>query len=257
MELIQSKDNQLIKEIRKLGERKYRDENGKFFIEGFRFVEEAFRAGAKVEKVLVSQRYLERFENTALNGTDVPKYVVKDSLFQDICSTETPQGVAAVVEKNTYDLNFDNGFFVLLDRLQDPGNVGTIIRTSHAAGVSGIIYTSGTVDPYNDKCLRSTMGSIFYMPLIEDRNLNIIRKMKSEGYRLVVSSLDAEDNFFSREYGEKIIITVGNEGNGVGEEVFGLADIKVKIPMPGGAESLNASVAASIMIYEILRQKLK
>ncbi|MDP4089147.1 MAG: RNA methyltransferase [Bacillota bacterium] len=257
MELIQSRDNLLIKEIKKLNEKKYRDALGKFFIEGYRFVEEAFLAGARVEKILISQRYLERFEETVLSTYNVQRFLIKDNLFESLCGTETPQGVAAVIEKEKHEISFQKGTFVLLDRLQDPGNVGTIIRTSHAAGVRGIIYTTGTVDPYNDKCLRSTMGSIFYIPIIEDKNLNLVNKLRDDGFKLVVSSLDTEEDFFSREYGDKIIIAVGNEGKGISKEVSALADIKVKIPMPGGAESLNASVAASIMIYEVLRQKIK
>ncbi len=257
MEFIHSRDNQLVKEARKLSERKYRDEKGKFFIEGFRFVEEALRADADIEKLLISKRYMAKFEQSVLNTCDISKYVLDDNLFDSISCTETPQGVAAIVRKKVSDINFQSGFYVLIDKLQDPGNVGTIIRTSHAAGVKGIIYTAGTVDPYNDKCLRSTMGSIFYIPLMEDRDLNIIKRIKQSGYKLVVSSLEAESDFFSREYEDKLIIAVGNEGNGISKEIEAMADIKVKIPMPGGAESLNASVAASIMIYEVLRQKIK
>ncbi|WP_163194419.1 TrmH family RNA methyltransferase [Clostridium thermarum] len=257
LELIQSKDNQLIKEVKKLKEKRYREEQGKFFIEGCRFVEEAFKAGADVEKLLISQKHSEKYINIFQSAVKVSLHVIKDSLFNDICDTEAPQGIAAIIRKKTYNTPRENGLFVLVDKVQDPGNLGTIIRTAHAASAKGIIYTAGTVDPYNEKTLRSTMGSIFYVPIIEDKNLQMVASMKEVGYKVVASSLDAEENFFARTYGEKVIIAVGNEGKGISEEVYALADIRVKIPMPGGAESLNASVAASIMIYEVLRQNLK
>ncbi|EQB90201.1 hypothetical protein M918_01600 [Clostridium sp. BL8] len=150
----------------------------------------------------------------------------------------------------------DKGTYILIDKVQDPGNLGTIVRTAHAAGCSGVILTKGTVDLYNEKTLRSTMGSIFNISIIEDYDLSFTRNLKSQGYKLVCSSLDTEYNFYDINFSEKLIITVGNEGNGISEEIFNISDIKVKIPMPGGAESLNAAVAASIMIYEGVRQSL-
>lgn len=257
LELIQSKENPLIKEIKKLKEKKYRDEKEKFFIEGYRFVEEAIKSGAKIEKLLISQRHLEKYESIFLGVEEISVYTIKDNLFDEICDTETPQGIAAVVHKKSYKDITEEGVFVLVDRIQDPGNLGTIIRTAHAAGARGIIYTSGTVDPYNEKTLRSTMGSIFYIPIIEDKSLVKIADMRAAGYKLVASSLEAKENFFDISYGARVIIAVGNEGKGISDEVYNLSDIKVIIPMPGGAESLNASVAASIMIYEVLRQNLK
>ena len=135
--------------------------------------------------------------------------------------------------------------------------MGTIIRTAHAAGSLGVIVTKGSVDIYNDKTLRSTMGSIFNIPIIEDEDLSTIEELKEKGFKVVVSSLDTENNFYDIDLTKKSIISVGNEGNGISDEVYSISDEKVKIPMPGGAESLNAGVAASIMIYEAVRQKNK
>ncbi|NLP29433.1 MAG: RNA methyltransferase [Clostridia bacterium] len=257
MDFIQSKDNKLIKEIKKLKEKKYRDGHQKFFIEGFRFVEEAFKSRAKVDCLLVSQGQADKYMSFMESASLTEKYIVKDNLFRDICSTETPQGMAAVIRKRHQDLDFSQGLFVLTDKVQDPGNMGTIIRTAHAVGAKGVIYSSGTVDPYNEKTLRATMGSIFYIPVIEDKNLELISHMSREGYKLVASSLEAKDNFYDVRYSNKLIIAVGNEGNGISEQVENMADIKVRIPMPGGAESLNVSVAASVMLYEVLRQNSK
>lgn len=257
MDLIQSKDNKLIKEIKKLKERKYRDSYEKFFIEGFRFVEEAFKAQAKFQCLIVAQGQEEKYKSFLETVTLKEKYIVKDNLFRELCSTENPQGMAAVISKPQNDYSFSEGLIVLTDKVQDPGNMGTIIRTAHAVGARAVLYSSGTVDPYNEKTLRSTMGSIFYIPVIEDKGLEFTSKLKKEGYKLVASSLEAEDNFFDVKYGKKTIIAVGNEGNGISNEVEAMADTKVRIPMPGGAESLNVSVAASVMVYEVLRQNIK
>ena len=144
---------------------------------------------------------------------------------------------------------------MLADKIQDPGNMGTIIRTAHAAGALGVILTKGTVDIYNEKTLRATMGSIFKIPVIYDNDLSLVQKLRDSGFKLVTSSLDTDKNFYDIDLREKIIISVGNEGNGISDEIYDLCDLKVKIPMPGGAESLNVAVAASIMMYEVVRQK--
>ena len=170
-------------------------------------------------------------------------YTLKDSLLRELCSTEEPQGVVAVVRMNEVDLNKEGSFYILCDKVQDPGNLGTIIRTAHAAGVDGVILTKGTVDIYNEKTIRSTMGSMFYIPIIlEDSDFTITKSLKGN------------KDFFKEDLSGKIIISVGNEGNGVSEEVYSLSDKKVKIPMPGGAESLNVAIATSIVIYEKVRQ---
>lgn len=259
MEVITSKDNQLIKEVKKLKEKRFRDEKGQFIVEGFRFCSEALISHFEIPFLFISEGSLDRWksfnlENKLQNSTKV--YQVKDSVLKSICSTDTPQGVAAVASKANTDLKYDDGFYILADRIQDPGNMGTIIRTAHAAGASGVITTEGTVDIYNEKTMRSTMGSIFHVPVIEDSNLNIIKELKKRGFKLVVSTLDTDKNFFDVSLKDNVIIAVGNEGNGISDRVQGLADIKVKIPMPGGAESLNVGVAASIMVFERVRQDM-
>jgi len=182
-------------------------------------------------------------------------YSITDSLFKSICDTENPQGIIAVVKNKPVEIKYDHGFYMLADKVQDPGNMGTIIRTAHAAGALGVIITKGTVDIYNEKTLRSTMGSIFKIPVIEDKDLSLVQKLRNGGFKLVTSSLDTDKNFYDIDLKEKVIISVGNEGNGISDEVYELSDLKIKIPMPGGAESLNAAVAASIMMYEVVRQK--
>lgn len=249
----------MIKEIKKLKEKRYRDEKGQFIVEGFRFCSEALMSHFEIPFLFISEGSLDRWksfnlENKLQNNTKV--YQVKDSVLKSICSTDTPQGVAAVASKVNTDVQYVDGFYILADRIQDPGNMGTIIRTAHAAGASGVITTEGTVDIYNEKTMRSTMGSIFHIKVIEDSDLKIIKELKNRGFKLVVSTLDTDKNFFDVSLKDNVIIAVGNEGNGISDRVQSIADIKVKIPMPGGAESLNVGVAASIMVFERVRQNI-
>lgn len=262
MELIKSKENNLIKEVKKLKEKKYRDLNKSFLIEGFRFVEEALKSNFEVKYVFICEKQIDKFEKLgfkSLIDKKTKSFIVSDSVLNSICSTETPQGIVAVVKNKISDIQVKNGFYILIDKVQDPGNMGTIIRSANASGALGVIITKGTVDTYNSKTLRSTMGSIFKIPIIfEDSSFNIVKKLKKNKFKLVTSSLDTDYNFFDIDLTGKVIIAVGNEGNGISKEVFELGDISVKIPMPGNAESLNVGVAASVMMFEAVRQiKLK
>ncbi|MCM8711972.1 RNA methyltransferase [Clostridium sp. SYSU_GA19001] len=259
MDIIQSKDNNIIKEVKKLKEKKHRIEKKQFLIEGFRFVEEALKSKFEVPMIFLSEGALKQWKDFNIEEKLQAKtktFMVNDTIFKQLSATETPQGIAAVVNNRSLKMVDKEGFYILVDKLQDPGNLGTIIRSAHAAGALGILLTKGTVDVYNEKTLRSTMGSIFNVPIFEDSNLSKIKELKSKGFKLVVSSLDEAQNFYEVNLTEKVVIAVGNEGAGVSKEVYELEDVKVKIPMPGEAESLNAAVAASIMMFEIVRQKL-
>ncbi|EJO5349087.1 RNA methyltransferase [Clostridium botulinum] len=256
--MISSKDNHLIKEVRKLREKKHRAQNKSFIIEGFRFFEEALKSNSSIVKVFIEEKNLNKLEELYKKyslDNKIDTYVVNSSVLKSISNTQNPQGVVAVIsylKKERLDLQ--NGFYILADKVQDPGNMGTIIRTAHAAGALGIITTKGTVDIYNEKTLRSTMGSIFYISIIEDENLEIVKLLQKNGFKLLVSSLDTNNNFYDIDMTENIIISVGNEGNGISEDLDNLSDMKVKIPMPGAAESLNVAVACSIMTFERIRQ---
>ncbi len=255
MEVIKSKDNKLIKDIKRLKERRYRTSSNKFIVEGFRFVREALASSFNVPYVLLSENKKDKFllEENLKFGTKF--FLVSDEILKSICSTDTPQGIVAIVENKKVHVDDLEGFYILVDKVQDPGNMGTIIRTANAAGAKGVIITKGSVDIYNDKTLRATMGSIFKIPIIIDEDLIVLRSLKAKGFKLVVSSLDTNNNFYDVNLKEKIIIAVGNEGNGISEEIFSLQDIKIKIPMPGDAESLNVGIAAAIMMYEAVRQR--
>jgi TrmH family RNA methyltransferase len=215
---IESKENNLFKNTKKLKERKNRNKSNKYIIEGFRLIEEAFKAKVDIDYLIVTKDGTEKINQFLLNYVteDIKIYEISDNLFKDLISTETPQGILAVINMNIMPLHVNGSFYLLCDKLQDPGNLGTIIRTAHAAGVEGIILTKGTVDIYNEKVIRSTMGSIFYIPIhYDDDNLSLVNSLKDEGFNLVVTSLDTDKDFFEEDLRGKIILTVGNEGNGV------------------------------------------
>lgn len=257
MIVIESKDNTLFKYTRKLKERKHRVKENKYIIEGFRLVQEAFKANCSIDYVVVNESGKDKLDDYLSEYMDNIKiYQMRNDLFSQLSSTENTQGVIAVSNINNSINDINGDFYLLCDKVQDPGNLGTIIRTAHAAGVNAIILTKGTVDIYNDKTIRSTMGSIFYTPIIYDNDLSLLKKLKDEGFSLVATSLEESKNFFDEDLSGKVILSVGNEGNGISEEIFALADKKVKIPMPGGAESLNVGIATSIILFEKVRQSL-
>lgn len=254
---IESKNNNLFKDIKKLKEKKHRIKSNKYLIEGLRFVEEAIKSKVSIDSIVFTESFKEKNPDLFLKINENIKLIqMNEALLKQLCSTENPQGIVGVINMQNKELK-SGELVVLVDKVQDPGNMGTIIRTAHAAGAAGIVMTKGTVDIYNDKTLRSTMGSIFYIPIVEDDSLDFVKSLKKEGYKLVVSSLQGKNNFFEENLQGKVMIAVGNEGNGVSDEVYDIADIKVKIPMPGEAESLNVAVATSIMIYEKIRQSFK
>ena len=245
MIIIESKSNSLFKNLKNLKDKKkYRDEKKQYIIEGFRFVKEAIKSNTCLECVIFTEDFYKKEKEfiDSLEKLNIKLVIMTKILLDEICDTENPQGIIAVAEFKDSVLNLGN-MIILIDKVQDPGNMGTIIRTAHAVGASSIIITKG-----------SSMGSIFYIPIIEDYNLDLVKKLKNQGYRLLVSSLQGENNFFEEDLKGKVIIAVGNEGNGVSDEVYNISDVKVKIPMPGNSESLNVAIATSVMMYEKLRQ---
>lgn len=260
LEFISSKDNSLFKELKRLKEKKYRMKEGKFLVEGFRFVEEALESDFSLSHIILSESSRGKYEKSGLESkvkTHTKTYTLSETLFKTLTDTENPQGILAVVESKIREIEDRLGFYILADRVQDPGNMGTIIRTAHAAGALGIITTEGTVDIYNDKTLRSTMGSIFYIPILENKNLDFLKNLKEKGYDFLVSSLESENNIYDLNLkNKKLVVCIGNEGNGISKEVFNLGSENFKIPMPGGAESLNAAIAAGVIMFEIVRQNV-
>ena len=184
---------------------------------------------------------------------------VPENVFKYISEVKTPQGILAVIEKNNKDIEIDynHDIIVALDDVQDPGNLGTILRTVDSIGLNQIIVSKGTADCYSPKVVRSTMGAIFRVKIIECENLEeTLKDIRKHRFEIVVTSLQTKNTIYDIDYKNKVIV-IGNEANGVEKNIQDMADKKVKIPMLGKTESLNASVATGIILYEYVRQKYK
>ncbi|MCR4434878.1 MAG: RNA methyltransferase [Clostridiales bacterium] len=264
MNYITSSQNPVIKELKSLNKRKSRGAENLFFVEGLRIVEEALEEGADIVRVLVSQEFTGTAAGKALlkniRSKSIKLFILANSLYREMSDTKNPQGVMAVIKSKPLSLEeimVKNKFLVILDSIQDPGNMGTIIRTADAADAGGVIVSKGCVDIYNPKVLRSTMGSIFRVPVFLSADLeDTIKIVKSKGIRVCAAHLNGDISHFQLDRSPKTAFIIGNEANGISDEVAALADILVKIPMPGGAESLNASVAAALLMYEAVRWRL-
>lgn len=262
MNYIQSSQNSNIKDIKALHQKKYRDAQRLYFVEGIRFVNDAIDNGQTIDRAVISES-LEKVNGGNAIIAKLTKicsdvFCVPDKLFKEVSDTQSPQGVLAVLKKQATELDkaINSGKAVIvLEGLQDPGNVGTIIRTADAAGASAVLMTKGCVDVYSPKVLRSTMGSVFHLPIVEDLDIaETIQLLKNNGYKVIASHLQGQNNYYDEDLTGKSAIIVGNEANGISELTAAMSDKLVRIPMPGKAESLNASVAAAIMIYELVRQ---
>ena len=261
MQTITSKDNELIKHIRKLKDKKYRDESNEYVVEGVKLVEEAVKENAKIKQIIVCEDTTRTYEIPTHIMLEIAKYEcisVSDKIFNIITQVTNPQGIMAIIEKNAQNAKIDytQDIIVVLDDVQDPGNLGTILRTVDSIGLNQIIVSKGTADAFNSKVVRSTMGAIFRIKIIEVENLaQAIKEMRKHHFKLMVTSLQTKNSIYDIDFNKKIIV-IGNEANGVSKDIQEMADEKAKIPMLGKAESLNASVATGIVLYEYVRQKL-
>lgn len=261
MQVISSKDNELIKHIKKLKDKKHRDESNEYIIEGVKLIEEAVKEKARIKKIIVCEDTTRTYEIPTHIMYEIAKYecvYVTNKVFASITQVTNPQGIMAIIEKGDTNVQIDytQDIIVALDDVQDPGNLGTILRTVDSIGLNQIIVSKGTADAFNSKVVRSTMGAIFRVKIIEVENLpQAIKEMRKHHFKLMVTSLQTENSIYDIKFNKKIIV-IGNEANGVSKEIQEMADEKAKIPMLGKTESLNASVAAGVVMYEYVRQKL-
>ena len=257
--MITSTSNVQMKEITALLKKsKERKEKKAFVIEGRKMFEEICQDKTKVIKAYFAESYVNAgYAEEAMK--EVPYEIVADSVFNSMAETVTPQGVLAIVRMPEYsleDMISDAGTLVLLENLRDPGNLGTIIRTAEAAGVSGVILSKESVDIYNPKVIRSTMGAVYRVPfLYVDDFLALLQDLRARELRLLAAHLKGKKTFDKADYSGKVGILIGNEANGLSEEASELANEKVLIPMAGSVESLNAAVAAALLMYEAFRNK--
>jgi len=264
MNFISSNNNPVIKEVKSLKNRKFREEKKLFFIEGIKITEEALKENAEIVRILVSEEFVSREDSAPLmqriESVGYKCFIIPAKLYREISDTETPQGIMAVVKVKHFGIDEiirEKSSLVILDTIQDPGNMGTIIRTADAAGFDGMIISKGCVDIYNPKVIRATMGSVFRMPFNFSEDLtDTIKVLKSKNIRVIAAHLKGDKNYFELDMKGNIAVIIGNEANGIRDDVSALADDLVRIPMAGRTESLNASVAAGLLIYEVLRQRL-
>lgn len=262
MQKITSKDNEFIKHIKKLKDKKYRDMANEYLIEGIKLVEEAIQEKAPIKQIILC----DDCEKNATISKDLMYAIAKhecvyvtENILKYLSEVQSPQGILAVIEKNNNDMQIDytQDVIVALDDVQDPGNLGTILRTVDSVGLTQILLSKGTADAFNPKVVRSTMGAIFRVKIIECEDLKqTLKEIKKHKFKIVVSSLQTENTIYDIKYQKKVIV-IGNEANGVEPTIRQMSDEAIKIPMLGKTESLNASVATGIILYEYVRQKLK
>lgn len=261
---LSSASNPRVKEWAKLLERKYREREGKFLLEGFHLVKEALDAGWPLEAVAYDpgSDVLNAFEKYSdgeqQNG---PVWIpVSPEIIIKCSETETPQPVFAVAMKRPpgKELLFDqeHGLVVVLDGVQDPGNVGTIVRSAAASGATAVILGKGTVDLYNPKTIRSTMGALFHVPVLESDLTELLTEAKEKGIKLAGTSLQASKSCYSYDFRKSVWLVFGNEGSGISAAVSDLVDDNLIIPMTGRAESLNVAMASTILLFEAQRQRI-
>ncbi len=241
--IISSKANPIIKKISSLSEKKYRKQYGLFLVESVKAVDECLSSGLEVEEIVCTPDLSDKYPSAIC---------VTDELFERISTEKTPQGVLAVVKLPQRELQRPHGCCLLLDRLQDPGNVGTIIRTANAAGYTDI-YLVNCADAYSPKAVRASMGGVFYVNVYEGAYEEVFDAV--DGVPLITADMDGED-IFAFDAPEKFCLCIGNEGGGVSDTVVNQSAYKVKIPMRETCESLNAGVSAAVAMY-VLKNNLR
>lgn len=258
IDYIQSKDNKTIKYIISLQQRKYRQKFGEYTVEGIRAVTDIGKKGF-LRSILIRESKQSELEPLVQKGYTVSSvYVVQDPIFDKIEHSVNGQGILGIAKKCVNDLHsfiVEDGLYVALDGIQDPGNLGTIIRTAVAAGAKGIFLLKGTVDPYNEKCVRSTMSALCNIPIFEDVTVSEFYDFITDNtIKTYVTSLKNAKPYHTISYPKQTMIILGNEGNGVSRDIIEMCDQAITIPMYGDIESLNVSIAAALCMYKVREQ---
>lgn len=256
--MITSTSNQQMKNLSLLMKKaKARNEQGIFVVEGKKMFREVPKEW--LQQVYVSESFFA--ENQEL-VEGVSYEVVSDSVFKAVSDTQTPQGIICLVKKPEYGLEQllqgENTHLLILESVQDPGNLGTMLRTGEGAGITGVIMNHTTVDLFNPKTIRSTMGSIYRVPFFITKDLpEMVQKLKEQKVSVYAAHLKGNMQYDEPDYTGATAFMIGNEGNGLSDEIADLADTYIKIPMCGQVESLNAAISASLLMYETNRQRRK
>ena len=267
---IESQSNSRIRLVRKLGTRKGRTAEKKFVIEGLNLVREAVSGSLNIDFIMIPDDFdkaggsdisgLVSFTKDCIDSRSLTVCMVPSKVFSDLTDAGTGIGILAVLQMPGTDVSMINSLpysanVLVLDRIQDPGNTGTMIRTAAAAGYGMIIGVKGTVDIYSAKVLRATAGMIFDIPFVYIGSASELADlMRKAGKRIVVTDPAGGRPYYEENLREGIALVIGNEGNGISSEIMALADVRVTLPMKGSTESLNAAAAAAILMYEAVRQ---
>ena len=254
--------NPVVKAAAELKQKKYRTQNGLYLAEGLRTAEEAVAYKAVETLFYVAtddDRTMRLLEDAAMQN--IKLVCVNENVMKKIADTETPQGIVAVCkmrQPKLENLLASGKMLLVLDRVGDPGNIGTMLRTADAAGIGGLVLLKGCADIYAPKTVRSSMGSLFHIPVLSGvSEQEFVSAAKKAGYDLLVTCLDGADNLYKADLSGRIAFVMGNEAGGVSETLLEKADKRVYIPMAGRAESLNVAMAAGIVMFEALRRKVK
>lgn len=256
--MITSTSNKQVKNVIQLNKKsKARKEEDVFVVEGIKMFVEAPRDAIK--QVYVSQTFLSKENNKSLLG-NIKYEILEDHVFEVASDTKTPQGIITILKQFHYDamdiIMKPNQQIILLEDLQDPGNLGTILRAGEGAGISGVLLSENCVDIYNPKTIRSTMGSIYRVPFAYVADLKeCVRLLKQNEITVLAAHLKQSQDYDKIDLTKPHAFMIGNEGNGLSDELSSIADSYIKIPMVGKVESLNAAIAASVLMYEASRQR--
>jgi len=250
MEIITSRRNPMCLHVKKLGaSRSYREEHRQFLCDGEKLLEEAVRSGTAVEAIITSAI----LPDTLSAGSRV--YYTDQSLIDSLSPLKNAQNTLFICSMPPAGFTFQKGTHILLDGVQDPGNVGAVVRSASAFGISTVILTDKSADPYNPKAVRASMGSLFRQHTHAVNVSELAGIKQSLDAVLIGASLDSNDTDITEINLQNSIVAIGNEGSGLSDEVKALCDISIRIPISPQCESLNAAVAASIMMWEAVRGK--
>jgi len=262
---VTSKENSAVKYLRSLSDPKQRKKEQAFLIEGIKMVEEALRSGTGVKMAVAAPSLVRHHGKSILKLAEtrsVDILWISEKIMDTVAETKTPQPVMAVIQMKEHSENellaHGSKLIVICHRLQDPGNLGTIIRTAEAVGAAGVAITPNTVDPYNTKTVRASMGSILRVPVVRITDISaFITKCRQEGFQTAAMVLGGSKTHFDLDLRKPTVVIVGQEGAGLPEEILAEVDHRVCIPMAETIDSLNVATASAVILYEALRQRIK
>lgn len=247
MQEITSRENPKIKRILQLKTKKGRQKHQAYIIDGLRIVEHAIDNHVPLHAIIITHEFMRDHDEFIYTLDKQSIYLVTDKIFSDLVETKTPQGICGLVSMEERPIG--KGKILFLDEIQDPGNLGTLIRTADAAGFSGVVLSPGCTDPYSQKSIRSSMGSVMSIPIWQNKHIEILGAYKGSIYGAALEGGQSYKNF---EYPDQGVLVIGNEAKGISKEVLDFCDYKIYIPMVGAVESLNASIAGGILMFAMV-----